>query len=388
MSRPMDRLTDYIRQFQRGQLTRRQLLERGAALGLSAAGLAALGAINPVAGQEHFVRPALRAAARQEETETLQAALATAQRTGDKGPTDSIVRGMDRGAQDFNYETRIVEVVQGEYTETLRSLAASGTQLIIAAYPPMIDAVVEIAPQYPDQSFALIVGETPEEIPNVMAFFEMASDASYLVGALAGLYTESGIVGCTFPTRNPEMDRFISGYQQGVKATNENVQFLLNIIGGERPFEDPATAKRLALVHQEQGADVVFAAGGSSALGVLEAAGESNGGFVATGADPDQCLMDPDSILATVRIYWDNMTYLAMKAHREGTWTPGNFLYGINEGGDDICTFDDSTPEGHLDPQTGHEIGPSLSPEIREMIWNLRDQMMAGEITVEHVVEE
>jgi basic membrane lipoprotein Med (substrate-binding protein (PBP1-ABC) superfamily) len=98
--------------------------------------------------------------------------------------------------------------------------------------------------------------------------------------------------------------------------------------------------------------------------------------------------MDPDSILATVRIYWDNMTYLAMKAHREGTWTPGNFLYGINEGGDDICTFDDSTPEGHLDPQTGHEIGPSLSPEIREMIWNLRDQMMAGEITVEHVVEE
>jgi basic membrane protein A and related proteins len=295
---------------------------------------------------------------------------------------------MERGAQDFNYETKIVEVVQGEYTETLRSLAASGTELIIAAYPPMIDAVVEIAPQYPDQNFALIVGETPEEIPNVMAFFEMASDASYLVGALAGLYTESDIVGCTFPTRNPEMDRFISGYQQGVKATNENAQFLLNIIGGERPFEDPATAKRLALVHHEQGADVVFAAGGSSCLGVLEAAGESNGGFVATGADPDQCLMDPPAILATVRIYWDNMTYLSMKAHREGTWTPGNFLYGINEGGDDICTFDDSTPEGHLDPKTGHEIGPSLSPEIREMIWNLREQVRNGEITIEHVVEE
>ena len=168
----------------------------------------------------------------------MRAALATAQKTGDMGPTDSIVRGMNRGAEDFNFETTIVEVVQGEYTETLRSLASPGLELIIAAYPPMIDAVVEIAPQFPDQNFALIVGETPEEIPNVMAFFEMASDASYLVGALAGLYTESDIVGCTFPTRNPEMDRFISGYQQGVKATNENARFLLNIIGGEKPFED------------------------------------------------------------------------------------------------------------------------------------------------------
>jgi basic membrane protein A and related proteins len=298
------------------------------------------------------------------------------------------VRGLERGAKDFNYETKIVEVVQGEYTETLRSLASSGAELIIAAYPPMIDAVVEIAPQYPDQKFALIVGSTPDVIPNVMSFWERASDASYLVGALAGLYTKSGIVGCTFPTRNPEMDRFISGYQQGVKATNKDAKFLLNIVGGEKPFEDPATAKRLALVHQEQGADVVFAAGGSTCLGVLEAAADSNGGFVATGADPDQCLLHPASTLATVRIYWDNMAYRAMQMNREGTWTAGNFLNGINEGGDDICTFDDSDPEGHLDPKTGHEIGPKLPQEVRDMIWSLRDKVMAGEITIVEKVEE
>ena len=386
MTRPMDHLAEQINRFQHGQVRRRQLLQRGAALGMSAAGLAALGAINPVAGQERFIRPAVRAAV--QEGETLRAVLATSQKTGDLGPTDSIVRGLERGAADFNYETKIVEVVQGEYTETLRSLASSGAELIIAAYPPMIDAVVEIAPQYPDQNFALIVGETPEEIPNVMSFFEMASDAAYLVGALAGLYTQTGTVGCTFPTRNPEMDRFISGYQQGVKATNKDATFLLNIVGGDHPFEDPATAKRLALVHHEQGADVVFAAGGSTCLGVLEAAADSNGGFVATGADPDQCLLNPASTLATVRIYWDNMTYRAMQMNREGTWTPGNFLNGIVEGGNDICTFDDSDPEGHLDPQTGHEIGPKLPQEVRELIWNLRQQIMAGEITIEHKVEE
>jgi basic membrane lipoprotein Med (substrate-binding protein (PBP1-ABC) superfamily) len=82
------------------------------------------------------------------------------------------------------------------------------------------------------------------------------------------------------------------------------------------------------------------------------------------------------------------MVYRAMKAKREENWTAGNFLLGINDGGEDICTFDDSSPEGHLDPQTGHEIGPALPEEMREFIWNLRQQVIDGEVTIENRVEE
>jgi basic membrane protein A and related proteins len=386
MSRTIDHLTESINQFQRGRLTRRHLLERGAALGLSATALAALGVINPVAGQELASRPAVRLAVRQEET--LRVALATAQKTGDLGPVDAMVEGMERGAAELGFETTVVEVVQGEYTEAVRALAADGIDLVIAAFPPMIDAVVEVAPQFPDQHFALIIGETPEVIPNVMSFWELGLEACYLVGALAGLYTTSDMVGAVIATRNPEQDRFIAGYQQGVKATNENAQFLFNVVGGERPFEDPATAKRLALVLHEQGADVIMGSGGQSIQGVHEAAEESSGEFVSTGLDTDQCLLRPASTLATGRIYEGNMVYRAMEATREGNWTAGNFLLGIADGGEDICTFDNSSPEGHLDPQTGHEIGPELPAEIRELIWTMRQQVIAGEITIEDRVEE
>jgi basic membrane protein A and related proteins len=388
MQRSMDRLTEYIIQFQRGQLTRRQLLERGAALGLSATGLAALGAINPAAGQERFLRPTIRAAARQGETETLRVALATAQKTGDLGPVDAMVAGMERGAEELDYETTVVEVVQGEYTEAVRALAASGTDLIIAAFPPMIDSIVEVAPQYPDQHFALIIGETPEEIPNVMSFWELGLEACFLVGALAGLYSTSDVVGAVIATRNPEQDRFIAGYQQGVKATNETAQFLFNVVGGQNPFEDPATAKRLAIVLHEQGADVIMGSGGQSIQGIHDAAADSGGAFVSTGLDQDQCLRRPASTLASGRIYEGNMVYRAMEARREENWTPGNFLLGIRDGGEDICTFDDSSPQGHLDPQTGHEIGPGLPQEIREYIWNLRKQVIDGDVTIENQVAE
>ena len=115
MTRPMDHLAEQISLYQHGRLSRRQLLERGAALGLSAAGLAALGSVNPVAGQERLVRPSIQAVA--QEGATLRVALATAQKTGDHGPIDSIVARMERGAKELNFETKVVGVVQGEYTE-------------------------------------------------------------------------------------------------------------------------------------------------------------------------------------------------------------------------------------------------------------------------------
>jgi basic membrane protein A and related proteins len=386
MTRPMDYLAEQINLYQGGQLSRRQLLGRGAALGLSAAGLAALGATSPVAGQERLVRPSVKVLA--QEGETLRVALATAQKTGDLGPVDAMVAGMERGAKELNYESTVVELVQGEYTEAVRALADSGTDLIIAAFPPMIDTIVEIAPQYPDQHFALIIGETPQEIPNVMSFWELGLEACFLVGALAGLYSTSGVVGGVIATRNPEQDRFIAGYQQGVKAANKDAQFHFNVIAGERPFEDPATAKRLAMVLHEQGADVIVGSGGQSIQGVHEAAKVSGGAFVSTGLDSDQCLLRPASTLASGRIYEGNMVYRAMKAKREENWTPGNFLLGISDGGEDICTFDDSSPQGHLDPQTGHEIGPGLPQEIREYIWNLRQQVIDGDVTIDNQVAE
>ena len=82
------------------------------------------------------------------------------------------------------------------------------------------------------------------------------------------------------------------------------------------------------------------------------------------------------------------MVYRAMKAKREGELASWQLPPWINDGGEDICTFDDSSPEGHLDPQTGHEIGPALPEEMREFIWNLRQQVIDGEVTIENRVEE
>jgi hypothetical protein len=55
---------------------------------------------------------------------------------------------------------------------------------------------------------------------------------------------------------------------------------------------------------------------------------------------------------------------------------------------EDICTFDDSRPEDHLEPQEGHLLGPQLPQEVRDTIWGLRQQILDGTLTIENKVDE
>ncbi len=387
MRRPVDHLLELLADYDRDMLSRRQFVQKASLLGLSAAAIAA--ALDTRSTSARAARQATPpTGATTPNGERMSAALVTPQKTGDLGPVDSMVDGLNRGGKELNYDVKVVEVVQGEYSEAVRSLASSGTNLVIGAFPPMIDAINDMAPQFPNQRFALIIGETPDVIPNVVSYWELGLEGCFLVGALAGLYSKSGTVGGVLSIRNPEQDRFIAGYQQGVKATNKNAKFVFNVIGGNSPFEDPATAKRLAQLLQEQGADVVCGGGGQSIQGIHDAAAASNGALVSMGMDRDQCLRRPDSTLASVRIYEANMVYKVMKANRDGAWTPGNFLVGIKDGGEDICTFDNSHPVDHQDPETGHVLGPKLPQDVRDMIWNLRQQILDGKLKVENKVQE
>jgi hypothetical protein len=80
------------------------------------------------------------------------------------------------------------------------------------------------------------------------------------------------------------------------------------------------------------------------------------------------------------------MVYAVMDEVRNGKFTPGTSQLGIIDGGDDICTFDNSKPKGHLDPQTGHKIGPSMAPEVRAMLWDLRSKIQSGALKVSQEV--
>ncbi len=385
-NRPIDNVREVIYDFERGRLSRRSFIMKSLAIGLSLP--AAIALLEACSTTPAASSAAGSSSAAPGQGNVLKAALVTPQKAGDLGPVDSMIDGLKKGVSELNYETKVVEVVQGEYTEAVRSLAADKYDLVFGAFPPMIDAITEVAAQYPNQHFSLIIGATEATIPNVTSLWELGLEGCFLVAALGGLYTKSGTTGGVIAQRNPEQDRFIAGYQQGLAATNTNAKFLFNVVAGQNPFEDPATGKRLALLLHEQGADVVHGSGGKTIQGVHEAAAASNKGFVSTGMDRDQCIERPDSTLCSIRIYEGSMVFGVMESLRNDKWKPGNFLPGIVDGGEDLCTFDDSKPEGQAEPLTGHKIGPGLPQEVRDMVWNLRSQIRSGQLKVSDKVKE
>lgn len=363
------------KQYNEGALSRRQLLANAMKLGMStAAAYAFVGAV------EHPSSPLSSAgigSAKAADGEKLDCVMITIQRAGDLGPVDAMISGLKRGAEELNYNVRVVEALQGEYQGALEASAAEKPDLILGLFPPMADPLERAARQFPDIHFANLVGIVPDGVPNLKSVWHAGQDGTFLSGALAGMVSteklvgvESDTLGVVLAVENGEQHGYLAGYQQGFKTTNKNGKIIHNVIGGNSPFEDPVKAAQLAGVLKERGAGIIGTSGGKSQHGVLGAA--ARGGYIALGMDNDQCLQYPDTCLASVLVFLDRWVYDVMNEVRTSSFKPGHHYVGLPDGALDICPFNDAD----------HKLGSTLPKVVVDTIANLRSQVLSGAIKV------
>jgi basic membrane protein A len=96
------------------------------------------------------------------------------------------------------------------------------------------DAMAEVAPQFPDTHFAIV--DACVDSPNVACIQFKEQEGSYLVGAIAGLMTKSGIVGFVGGRESDLLKKFEAGYKAGVITTNPSADVLVSYTG---TFADP-----------------------------------------------------------------------------------------------------------------------------------------------------
>lgn len=365
---------DLEARFRDGRLSRRQLLTGAVQLGLSTtAAYAFVDAVtNPRGAMAQEVSSDKAVSA-----ETLDCVMITVQRAGDLGPVDAMISGLKRGAEELNYNVRVVEALQGEYQGALEASAAENPDLILGLFPPMADPLERAAKQFPDIHFANLVGIVPDGIPNLKSVWHAGQDGTFLTGALAGMVSteklfgvESDVLGVVLAVENGEQHGYLAGYQQGFKTTNTNGSVIFNVIGGNSPFEDPVKAAQLAAVLKERGAGIIGTSGGKSQHGVLSTADRA--GYLALGMDNDQCLQYPDTCLASMLVYLDQWVYDVMNEVRTGSFKPGHHYIGLADGALDICPFADAD----------HKLGSQLPKVIVDTIANLQEQVRSGAIKV------
>lgn len=258
---------------------------------------------------------------------------------GDKSFFDDAAAGMKAAEADLPVSVKIIELGydRSKWQAGLADAADSGYDVVIAGTFDMTGYITELSPQYPDVKF-IDFDDTPDftkcECKNVLGVQYTTAAAGYLAGYAAAKISKSGTLGTILGMEFPTVTDFKTGFDQGAKAANPNVN-ILNAVAGA--FNDPAKGKEIALAQINQGADVIFPIAGGTGIGSLQAVKDS--GKLAVGVDSDQATIfaasDPaqaDVIFTSVLKKVGNSLHQALKATIDGTAPYGTRqLLGIKD---------------------------------------------------------
>lgn len=292
---------------------------------------------------------------------------------GDKSFFDSAMAGIERVAQEYGAETKVIQSVNSaDWEPNLEAAAQDGYDIIVVGASQMHDALVNVAPKYPDVKFVYLDDVVTGD--NIASITFAQNEGSFLAGALAAMMTTH----TELPGMNPDkiigwvggsdiavLHDFLTGYEQGAKYIDPETKVLVSFAGS---FNDPAKGKELTLSQYNQGADIVMNVASGTGVGILEAAKDA--GKYAIGVDSDQDGIYPGHILTSMLKRLDNAVFDQVTLFKEGKWQAGHFEYGLKNKG--VGLTDMSV------------MGDKIPQEVRQKLVEIEEKVQKGEIVVEH----
>jgi len=227
----------------------------------------------------------------------------------DKSFNEAAYNGAKRWAEETGGTYKELEMQsEAQREQALRRLAETGANPVVMTGFAFGDVLNEVAPDYPDTTFAII--DMVVDQPNVRSVVFTEEQGSYLVGMMAAMASESDTVGFIGGMDIPLIRKFACGYVQGVKAVNPDATVIQNMTGTTpAAWNDPVKGAELAKAQIAQGADVIYAAAGGTGVGVLQAAADAD--ILSIGVDSNQNYLHPGKVLTSMLKRVDNAVYEA-----------------------------------------------------------------------------
>jgi basic membrane protein A len=224
-------------------------------------------------------------------------------------------------------EFEIANAAQRE--QAVRRFAERGADPIVGVGFPMASAIDKVARAFPQRRFAIV--DMVVDLPNVQSFVYREHEGAFLVGMLAAMASRSGRIGFVGGQDIPLVRKFLCGYEQGAKYAVPAVQTVSAMTGTTpQAWIDPVRGAELARSQIAQGADVVWAAAGTTGLGVMQAAKDA--GKLSIGVDSNQNHLHPGAVLTSLVKRVDLAVFSAFEGVK-----PGVTALGLKEGALDLA---------------------------------------------------
>ncbi len=250
----------------------------------------------------------------------------------DKSFNQSAWEGVKMAETELGAQVKYIETKDAkDYAANIDLFAQDGYDVIVTVGFALGQATAEAAKKYPDIKFIGVDQFQAEPIDNLAGLIFPEDKAGFMAGALAAQLTKSGTIAAVLGTDLvPPVVAFKEGYEAGARYINQDI----NIISTYHPggldvaFVDPEWGAATAKQAIDQGADVIFGAGGKTGNGALiEVA--SHEGLYCIGVDTDQWETVPEAhpclVSSAMKLITPGVFDLVEMA-KNGEFPGGNFV--------------------------------------------------------------
>jgi basic membrane protein A len=213
-----------------------------------------------------------------------------------------------------------------EQDEALRAYAAQGYDLVFAHGFEFQGPAERVSVQYPKTIFVVTSGRRAKG--NVAPLIFRLEEASYLAGMVAGGLTRRNVLGFVGGIELPPIEAAYQGWVNGARAINPKVRTRKIYLNS---FDDVAAGREAALALIRVGADMFHHNADAAALGVFQAAKESEGVYV-FGSNDDQARLAPERVIGSAVIDLPRAFLKVAAGVKAGTFQPRVEAFGLSSG--------------------------------------------------------
>lgn len=247
---------------------------------------------------------------------------------GDQSFSDMGFAGLEKARDELgiSFDYRELQDTQ-TYEQGLNELVDEGNDLVIGLGFSIQEDLEKVAKENPDVSFLLI--DSQSELPNVHNITFKEDEGSFLVGLVAGMKTQSNVVGFVGGEDVELIHKFEAGFVAGVKAANPEAKVVSKYAG---TFGDDKLGESIAKEMITAGADYIYPAAGFTGVGVILESQKA--GTYSFGVDSDQFYLAEGSVVSSMVKQVDVAIYDTVKELVEkGSINEKNKQLGLKENG-------------------------------------------------------
>jgi basic membrane lipoprotein Med (substrate-binding protein (PBP1-ABC) superfamily) len=241
---------------------------------------------------------------------------------------DALVKVQEEmGADKFEFVLSESMFVVDDAAAAIRDYATQGFDLVIAHGSQYGSSLQEIAPDFPETSFAW--GTTVDTFgePNIFAYEALSQEGGYVNGVLAATLSTSKVIGVIGPIETGDAKLYVDGFKAGVLATDPATQVNVTYIGS---FSDVALASESATTQISAGADVLTGSA-QMVVGAIGKAEEANALWF--GTQSNQASLAPSIVVASQVYHWEVMLNEMIGLIQAGTLGGQSFTANLENGG-------------------------------------------------------